>query len=368
MTATVITPDLRLKIVDRVKTIVKENHTDNLKQQLQNENHHERLTFACPYCGDSSGTDFNSRRKKRGNLYWENLFYHCFNCFRHVSLTQFFKDFNEKIDTDDLFTIIDYIKENKSDFKKRETLDYDLFVDLKTLGVDKEKVFTSLNIRHITPNTFQAYPYLKSRNLHYKLDYFGWNSYSKRLFIFNYNHDGSKILGYQVKPIGKYGSKYQTYNIQKLRESLGLEFKYHDKVKIEKIKKLSTLFGILRTDLTRDFNVFEGPLDSLFMENSIALAGIDKETFNFGELPTCRYFFDNDKVGKEFALQKIRKNKKVFLWTKFIRDNKFEKYKIKDLNDLINLVFNKLKDKESFKKIKRLSDYFSDNPLDAIWI
>ena len=39
----------------------------------------ERLNFACPYCGDST----DSPRKKRGNLYWNNLHFHCYNCFRN---------------------------------------------------------------------------------------------------------------------------------------------------------------------------------------------------------------------------------------------------------------------------------------------
>ena len=36
----------------------------------------DRLNISCPYCGDG-----RSEYKKRGNIYFNRLFYICFNCF-----------------------------------------------------------------------------------------------------------------------------------------------------------------------------------------------------------------------------------------------------------------------------------------------
>ena len=38
---------------------------------------------------------------------------------------------------------------------------------------------------------------------------------------------------------------------------------------MDAINKISMLFGILRVDLGRDFTIFEGPIDAMFMNNSI---------------------------------------------------------------------------------------------------
>mgnify|MGYP000583460324 CR=1 FL=1 len=39
----------------------------------------DRFNIACPYCGDSKNV-----YKKRGNLYFNKLFYICFNCDKKV--------------------------------------------------------------------------------------------------------------------------------------------------------------------------------------------------------------------------------------------------------------------------------------------
>jgi predicted RNA-binding Zn-ribbon protein involved in translation (DUF1610 family) len=51
----------------------------------------DKISFACPYCGDSA----TNSRKKRGNVFLESMTYHCFNCGKHRRIYQFLEDFNK---------------------------------------------------------------------------------------------------------------------------------------------------------------------------------------------------------------------------------------------------------------------------------
>ena len=190
-----------------------------------------------------------------------------------------------------------------------------------------------------------------------------------------------KIIGFQTRSLNKYAnSRYLTYDIDKIYEETGQS---HDLSEDElvKIKKISTLFGVLMVDLQRDVTMFEGPIDALFINNSIGLATAGRDTDEFDEIPTIRYMFDNDKTGKRKMMQKLKKGKKIFTWDKFLNktklDIKWDKFiqkipkenrnkypsHLKDLNDLIIASYY-LKD----HSIKKLNDYFTNNKLDAFYL
>ena len=75
---------------------------------------HDRLNFACPYCCDSR----LSQRKKRGNLYFSGLHFHCFNCGEHVGVKKFLSDFGENLSLDETVAVRE-IQQNSKHFEKR---------------------------------------------------------------------------------------------------------------------------------------------------------------------------------------------------------------------------------------------------------
>ena len=73
--STVEVKDFFLKAEDQIRDILAQRFPGNAyKQEVHDK--HERLNFACPYCGDSATDNW----KKRGNLYEEGFNFHCFNC------------------------------------------------------------------------------------------------------------------------------------------------------------------------------------------------------------------------------------------------------------------------------------------------
>jgi hypothetical protein len=109
------------------------------------------------------------------------------------------------------------------------------------------------------------------------------------------------------------------------------------------LDRLSGLFNIMNVDMNIPLTIVEGPIDSLCLTNSIALQGATKLNDYFDDLQMVRYLFDNDKIGKEHALSKLKTNKKVFLWSLYIKKMNI-KNKVKDINDLFkqNLFCNEI--------------------------
>ena len=129
------------------------------------------------------------------------------------------------------------------------------------------------------------------------------------------------------------------------------------------LAKISTLFGIMQINFQRPVTLFEGPLDAKFMTNSLALATAGRSTEEFDEIETVRYLFDNDATGKKKMIEKLKRGRPVFMWSKFLKDNGLDTYNIKDLNDLMIKCF-ELKS-NAYKKI---NDYFTSSQLDLWYI
>jgi hypothetical protein len=355
-TEVIISSEMKARIIDKVIRVLHHSHSHPEKKQILEGR--DRLNFACPYCGDST----TSPRKKRGNLYWNDLFIHCYNCSAHTSLDTFLMDFNENFEGEDRVEVLNYIKENKKAVSYGESLDFYLFEKIKELALTFDEVALGFNIYPINPSTYRAYPYLKSRLLHHKLNQFGYDPRRKELYVFNLTADG-KILGFQTRDLdGNNGPKYKTWNIQRIYDRLKkpLDLPEED---LDNLNKISMLFGILTADLSRDFTLFEGPIDAMFMTNSIGLTGVKKQIADFNEIPTARYFFDNDFEGKNRMMEKLKSGQTVFLWDKFLKDYSIPSRKVKDLNDLVKYEF-----EHRTGCLVSIDKYFTNNHLDLIFI
>jgi len=350
-----ISSDLRTRIIEKIARVLYHNHSHPEKRQYLESR--GRLNFACPYCGDSTVV----QRKKRGNLYWNDLYFHCYNCSEHKSLDNFLIDFEENFEGDERINVLNYIKENRAHFSLGESLDFYLFEKISELSLSFDELCKGFNIYPINELTYRAYPYLKSRLLHHKLEHFGFDPKRKELYVFNLDAKG-KIVGFQTRDLEGKGPKYKTWNLQRIYERLGLYLNLPDE-EVDAINKISMLFGILRVDLGRDFTIFEGPIDAMFMRNSIGLTGVKKKIVDFDEIPTARYMLDNDREGKSKMIEKIKNGQKIFLWSKFLEEHHIKGKKIKDLNDLIKFEY-----KERIGCLDGIDNYFSNDPMDIVFL
>lgn len=369
-----ISEDLKSKIRSLVKEVVVKQHREPNKQMIKEMA--GRITLACPYCGDSH-TDHN---KKRGNLYWDTLQYHCFNCSVHTNAYQLLKDNHIKLqNTEDSIQIIDYIQEHKLAVNDIEVLQHDVFKTTFDLSPTRAELKKHFGFRDVEPGD-PAFFYLRDRMLSNKLENFMYSPRDRRIVVLNLAPE-NKVIGFQTRSINKRSnSRYLTYDLEKIYQEFGKELKVTEETLVG-IKKLSTLFGVMLTDFQREVTMFEGPIDAMFMQNSIGLATATRSTLEFDEIPTIRYMFDNDDTGKKKMIEKLKRGKKIFVWQKFLEETSLEKEwdkflsgvdqekrdkypkQIGDLNDLVIAAW-----LTKNKCLKNLTEYFTNSQFDAYYL
>jgi hypothetical protein len=251
---------------------------------------------------------------------------------------------------------------------------------LDKLAIPKSILFKMLNLS--TPyKSKECSDYLNSRNINIKQwKYFAYNEKSQELYILNINSN-DRVIGMQIRQLDPNSKKarYLTRSLSKIYTDI---FKKDLSVLISRILKsmdngekyimeedgieniqanldrLSGLFNVMNVDMSTPLTIVEGPIDSLCIDNAIALQGANKLNDYFDEIKTVRFLFDNDKIGKEHSLTKLKSNKKTFLWGMYLKKMNI-KNKVKDINDIIKLnLFNK----EVYESC------FSDDEFDVIFI
>ena len=259
--------------------------------------------FRCPYCGDSE----KFRNKARGYFYRkkDTMLYRCHNCDKGTTAGKVV----ELLDSD---SYREYVKERfvgniekveynfePPKFKKRDPK-LKALVPINTLNGD-HPALEILKKRQIPEEHYDKF------FLCHKFCSWGEVSSNKdhpRLVIPFYDEEG-KVFAAQGRAFGKEQPKYLTV-------------KFDDKPKI---------FGLDRVDFTERVYVVEGPIDSLFLNNCLAVAGSD-----FRDLPPCEttIIMDNEPRSKEIVnkMEKlINNNYELVIWPDSISQ--------KDINDMV---------------------------------
>ena len=364
-------------IVEKIQKILNNKFKKDSFHKRQIDHYSDRINFACPFCGDS----LRDPRKKRFNIYLNSLSCHCFNCNHHSGINSFLKQFNEELCMEDKIQVHE-IQQSTKKFERRISNNQSSFSFqlLDKLAIPKSILFDMLKLT--TPyKSKECSDYLNSRNINIKQwKYFAYNEKSKELYILNINSN-DRIIGMQIRQLDPNSKKarYLTRSLSKIYSNI---FNKDLSILIERLLKsmengekyiteedgienilanldrLSGLFNIMNVDMSSPLTIVEGPIDSLCISNAIALQGATKLNNYFDELKNVRFLFDNDKIGKEHTLNKLKTNKKVFLWGMYIKKMNI-KTKVKDINDIINL---KLFNNEVYESC------FSNDEFDVMFV
>lgn len=368
-----------------IKNSVQEilNNQFKIAEKKRIYDYHDRLNFACPYCGDSH----TNRNSKRGNVWWNKLIFVCFNCDHRTSFDKMCKDFNQQLDPGVKLEIIEHIASNVtySDFE-------DNVVETQMSKLLSLEELTKLFNTYETPIT-DFKPIVKgSYTYHYLVEKRGipeesigniyeanyWrNADSKEAIICLLNRRGDKVLGMQIRNLKDGRARFfKIYNYENLYKWLYGEEKLaeFDLTELVIYNKLSYYFGILNIDVMNRVTVFEGYLDSLFFPNSIGVVGVNTDMRFLEANLDLQYFFDNDAAGHKNSMSKLKEGFIVFLWKKlFTHLVELKKPTdpfsymdrisvVKDLNKLAQLTKG-----DPYKKLN-LEQFFSKDIYDAAWI
>ena len=368
---------LLYNIEEKIQKILNNKFKKDSFHKRQIDHYSDRINFACPFCGDS----LKDPRKKRFNVYLNSLSCHCFNCNHHSGINSFLKQFDEELSMEDKIQVHE-IQQTTKKFERRISNNQSSFSFqlLDKLAIPKSILFDMLKLT--TPyKSKECSNYLNSRNINIKQwKYFAYDEKTKELYILNINSN-DRIIGMQIRQLDPNSKKarYLTRSLSKIYNNI---FKKDLSILIERLLKsmdngekyimeedgveniqanldrLSGLFNVMNVDMNSPLTIVEGPIDSLCISNSIALQGATKLNDYFDDLKNVRFLFDNDKIGKEHSLNKLKSNKKVFLWGMYLKKMNI-KNKVKDINDIFKL--------NSFNN-EVYESCFSDDEFDVLYL
>ena len=265
--------------------------------------------FRCPICGDSQ----KNKNKTRGYIYQvkNNANFKCHNCGASMSFNNFVKTVDPTLHKQ-------YTLEK---FKEGHT-GRNFVVETPKFEFTKPTFKKSLNLPKASTDP-RAKEYLENRKINPDKFYFAdkfmeWTNTQKRTFdtitrdesrivIPMYDSD-KNLIGFQGRALGKSFTKYITVMLD---------------------EEAPKVYGLDTIDKTSPVYITEGPFDSTFIRNSIAMCGADADISNWG-ISNPVWVYDNEPRNREIV-ERIRKTidggDSIVIWPNNIEQ--------KDINDMV---------------------------------
>jgi hypothetical protein len=277
----------------------------------------------CIVCGDSS----KNKRKARGYFfhYKNELRYKCHNCDVSMSFGNFLKDLDSTLYSQ-------YSLEKYTDgtpIKLSNTVPELVFTEPQ-FKTHEEKLLDRLLDRLDTlPDTNEAVVFATKRNIpkeKFKLLYYIDNV--KNIIQLNESYKES-IRGNEPRLVLPFYDNNGQLSGVTCRALRGETLRYIT-VKVKEDAPL--IFGISDVDTKKTIYVVEGPIDSLFIDNCIAVSGTSFGKINSLGISTDNMvlIFDNQPRNKEVCKiieKNIDQGYNVVIWPQNIED--------KDINDMV---------------------------------
>jgi len=309
----------------------------------------KNYNFRCNVCGDGNNTS-----NKRGHIRYEPndgfFYYKCFNSgcdanlktwsaekwLKHTSRNLYNEYIKEKFDSPPEQDIKDKLKKTKiknvKEIKPESKLES--VYSLKDKIKFNDKFFVRAReycISRLIPEYVWEKWFISTKG-----------KYQKRIIIPFYDKE-NKIYYFQARSFTKLQPKY----LNRVKGKDGAVYNVHNINKMEPVI------------------VFEGIIDSLMVENSIAIIGVSitEKALELLQDLKCYWLFDFDTTGLNKSKEYLKQSKYIFLWREFLSDYNLKNKNIKDMNE----VCIQLNKKEQFK-FKDLEKYFTNNYYDLIKI
>ena len=264
--------------------------------------------FRCPLCGDSK----KNRSKTRGYLYniKADINFRCHNCGASMTFSNFLKQLDPVIHKQYVF------ERFKNNSTGRGTV-----VEEPTFKFEEPKFKTKIRIP-LCSEVRRGREYLEARRLdpkrfYWAEDFAGFVNSIKPTFGSNVPKESRIIipLYYKKDLIGIQGRSVDPSPVKYITTIF-----YDDAPKI---------YGL--DNIRKDAPVFvtEGPFDSTFISNSIAMCGADADVRRWG-VSNPVWIYDNEPRSKEIVKRisdTIDRGEKVVIWP----NNIYEK----DINDMV---------------------------------
>jgi ssDNA-binding Zn-finger/Zn-ribbon topoisomerase 1 len=265
--------------------------------------------FRCPICGDSQ----RNKNKARGYFYQvkNNTNFKCHNCSASLSFNNFLKEID--INLHKQYTL--------EKFKEGNT-GRNFVVESPKLQFSKPVFKKLINLPKASSNPIAA-DYLRKRKIdpdkfYYADKFMEWTNTQKKTFdtitrdesriVIPMYDERKNLIGFQGRALGKSFTKYITVMLN---------------------EEAPKVYGLDNIDKTTTVYITEGPFDSTFIRNSIAMCGADADISNWG-ISNPVWVYDNEPRNREIVnriSKTIESGSSVIIWPSNIIQ--------KDINDMV---------------------------------
>jgi transcription elongation factor Elf1 len=274
--------------------------------------------FRCPYCGDSS----KNKTKARGYIYRKksDLFYMCHNCGASTTFTKLVKHVDPALYSP-------YILEKYQNGSLNKAVEQPDFSHVKS---EKQVEFDLPTIESL-PRKHPARAYLEGRKIPQE-------HYNNIFFSDDYKALSEVVCQYKEKTISKTDERIVIPFRDVDGSLMGVQGRALDDSKIRYIlikvyEDSKKVYGLDKIDFDKPIYVVEGPFDSMFLANSIAL--MDAQLYRVASvtgLPDKKYIlvYDNEPRNSDIVKhmrKSISMGFDVCVWPSHIEE--------KDINDMI---------------------------------
>ena len=296
--------------------------------------------FRCPICGDSQ----KSKSKKRGYILKKKKpwMYFCHNCYYKKPVGAWLKEFYPAYYKDYYSEILrtkntkqkplPKVENPKIRKKSPEKNHTKHFVPITKGSSDLFNLAINLCMKRNIPNEVWSKWFVATGGM-----------YRNRLIIPFFDNHG-KIYYYQGRSLlanmtPKYLSRAGDY---------------------------ISVYNYYHADKSLPVPILEGPIDSIFVENSVAVTGVKIDDERLKDFPNKRFLIDYDGEGKQNktkkkAIELLTRGEYVFCWKRFMKEYKLPKRDKWDVNDV--LMFLK---KDSFT-YSELEPFFTNSIYDKVF-
>ncbi len=273
--------------------------------------------FRCPYCGDSQ----KRKDKARGYIFRKknDYVYKCHNCGVGRTFTNFLKDQNKTLYDE---YVLERYREGLTG-KNTQTASPKFVFKKPVFKKSKQDIqlqkISDLNISH------PARQYLEQRKIE-DLDYFfycpkfkDWTNQQKETFS-DMRGDSPRII------LPLYTADKKLFGFQGRALSKATKLRYITVILDESQPKL---FGLDKVNLNERVYITEGPFDSTFLRNSIAMCGSDVHA-DRGVYRDIVWVYDNEPRNPQIVNRvrnSIDRGDTVVIWPKTVTH--------KDINEMV---------------------------------
>jgi len=275
--------------------------------------------FRCPLCGDSS----RNKRKARGYVYQKqtDLFYKCHNCGSGLSIGNLINQIDPNLHKQ---YVMERYKAGETGKRKTKAPEF----KFETPKFKPKKTTIDLPSIESLPKEHYARVYCEGREIpqqfmdkiFYAEDFKNWAlsvcqvDYSNlmgkepRLVIPFFDKD-NQLIGAQGRALQESKIRYVTIKV------------HEDAPKV---------FGLERWNSDQHTYLVEGPIDSLFLPNCLAMAGADMSDLSLLDKDKTTLIFDNEPRNFQIVKSMVRFLKngwKIVVWPNSIT--------CKDINDMV---------------------------------